>query len=209
VCVDAMGKPVSKTTGADTRDAGGRRAPAVHRASPAICPMRGPGTGEGHACPMSAQSGCQRDSDCTDGVNGRCLAYGGPACLTGCSYDTCESDADCPSNQVCDCRGMDSNSDANVCVPADCRSDADCGPGEFCSPSVPRNGCSCPSAALCTPGDGTCSPGPCLCGDSCQHSYTCHTAADECSDDSDCGGAACAYDIVEKRWECHVCIGPI
>jgi hypothetical protein len=47
---------------------------------------------------------------------------------------------------------------------------------------------------------------PCSCGDSCGHAYYCHTACDECVDDSDCdGGATCNYDILTQSWDCQTC----
>jgi hypothetical protein len=48
---------------------------------------------------------------------------------------------------------------------------------------------------------------PCACGDSCGHSYFCHTDSDTCLDDADCGsGGTCNYDTVDQRWECGVCL---
>ena len=70
--------------------------------------------------------------------------------------------------------------------------------------------CFCPSPALCADGSGACYAGnqqvSCACGDSCGHSYFCHTKSDGCVDDSDCpGDQTCNYDTVNARWDCATC----
>lgn len=150
---------------------------------------------------------CRHDSDCTDGVNGRCqdTRFG---CLTSCSYDTCQSDADCPERAACECRSDASSLGNNRCITnGDCRVDADCGPGGFCSPSLLGERCSCTSVDYCAfLGDDTCADGRCSCGDSCGHAYYCHTLSDTCVDDADCpDGAACAFDLAHQAWECNAC----
>lgn len=93
-----------------------------------------------------------------------------------------------------------------------CRVDSDCGEGEagYCSPSQVNNFCFCPSTALCADSGGSCYAGnqqvSCSCGDSCGHSYFCHTKRDSCVDDSDCAsGQTCNYDTVNGIWDCATC----
>jgi hypothetical protein len=207
---DASATGAPTEAGATAHDGEPRRPPEYHRVSASACTaQRGAGTTIAGQCVGGALVTCTQDSDCTAGTNGRCLESAGPACDLYCSYDACSTDADCASNEVCDCRASPSSSDPNVCVPADCHTDAECGSSGFCSPSLARGWCACAAAALCGPSDGTCSPGPCECGDSCRHAYTCHAADDSCVDDSDCNGAPCAYDELAHRWTCHgSCIGP-
>jgi hypothetical protein len=138
---------------------------------------------------IGAPSTCQADSDCTSGVNGRCIeSPGGGARRCFCSYDTCVHDVDCPAGQACACHGTPYTGGAgNACVPGNCRVDADCGPRGYCSPSSAQvTGCS-----------G-------LAG------FFCHTPADECTDDSDCMGTTgpqlCAYWTTAKHWQCHTAL---
>lgn len=190
--------------------AGVQRIPKNHRAAGSTCPdQRGPGSVLVDNCDNSAVGNgmyvlCVQDSDCSDGMNGRCLGNGSVACVTGCSYDACFSDSDCPGNQPCECRHSASSTGTNSCVSGgNCRIDAECGSDGFCSPSlVGDNPCHCYNAASCGP-DG--------CADSCGHGYFCHTAQDSCLDDSDCSGAiGCNYDQLDKRWTCNVlaCLDP-
>jgi len=191
---------------------GVQRIPAKHRAASSACPaQRAPNSVSVDGCQndSTVNNGeyvsCTQDSDCTTGTNGRCLEDGPLACMTYCSYDTCFSDSDCPSNQPCECRSSASDSMANMCeTGGNCRIDADCGQSGYCSPSQVNNFCYCPSSALC-PSVTYCSPGPCVCGDSCGHGYFCHTPADTCVDDSDCDGTTCNYDTLNNRWSCAEC----
>ncbi len=119
---------------------------------------------------------CTAHSDCTDGANGRCLEGRGG---WDCSYDGCFSDDDC--NFTCLCEGG-FRGDYNICLSSGgCNVDADCGAGNYCSPTYG----SCGNYA------GTVA-------------YYCHTAEDECINDSDCGGGSfyCAFDLVVGRWSC-------
>ncbi len=124
----------------------GPRVPAVHRPfeGPACPKERAPGT-YGQLCMIDGGvkgTQCVRDSDCTQGINGRCLASPPPISPCGgfCSYDECFSDADCGGNVPCGCRSSASDSAANRCLPTStCRLDADCGPGVYCSPSQIRD----------------------------------------------------------------------
>jgi len=127
---------------------------------------------------------CTYDSDCIDGQNGRCITKGA---LTLCNYDACFTNDDCADAgaDVSDCSCRDSAGyGANSCVPANCRQDSDCGTCGFCSPVT--GGC----------GDIIGVVG-----------YFCHTAQDECLNDSDCNRADpslhCIFDSVKaNRWIC-------
>jgi hypothetical protein len=154
---------------------------------------------------------CLRDADCTAGVNGRCTTPGLPFAICGlCSYDECFSDADCSSGVPCACRASAGDAQANHCLTAsNCAVDADCGPGGYCSPSVVDDFCFCPSTALCDATD-KCYAGttevPCACGDSCGHGTFCHTKADTCLDDEDCGtSGTCNFDKLAGHWQCALC----
>jgi hypothetical protein len=98
---------------------------------------------------------CQSHDDCSDGVNGRCQAFG-----YECTYDACFTDRDCAAGELCDCAGGLHGS--HRCLPAtDCRVDADCPSGRFCSPSGSRT---------CVNLNGVVG-------------YFCHTPADDCGAD--------------------------
>jgi hypothetical protein len=111
-------------------------------------------------------------------VNGRCVVIGHNI---NCTYDDCEHDCDCAAGSTCACHDTAYMGPfGNTCVPGNCRVDADCGPGGYCSPAT-YGGCS-------------------LSG------YYCHTASDQCIDDSDCltstAGSVCSYLAANQRWEC-------
>ena len=195
----------------------GPRVPMNHRPASTGCPMnRGPSipTSPCHAwpdagvCPLGS---CGADSECTQGLQGRCVSGGGG--LHQCSYDQCYGDSDCPAGVPCACRTSTSSTEANVCqATSGCAVDSDCGPGGYCSPSLVGQNCSCPSSGLCGDAappvcveDGL--PIPCACGDACGHGYYCHTARDECVDDCDCAeGATCNFDVLQQRWSCYGCL---
>jgi hypothetical protein len=154
------------------------RVPVNHRPAGSICPMQ---RGVGTTCtqPNCAPGNCTSDADCTQGKNGRCLAQG-PAISYQCSYDQCFADTDCAASAPCLCRSSAADPEPNVCATgSDCRVDSDCGPNGYCSPSD------------CGYGLGT---------------YFCHTPADTCVDDSDCGGTTsnmrCLFDTTAKHWAC-------
>jgi hypothetical protein len=168
-------------------------APLQHRSTSASCPSQ---RGRGLPCDLTICLGCSSDSQCTNGVNGRCFSWGGLG--DGCSYDECFTDSNCGSKIPCLCRSSSTDNRANVCdVAGNCAVDSDCGPGGYCSPSVQvvpdqrPNVCS----GLLTP-------------------YYCHTASDLCINDSDCAPLdagpptldsptyACAYNPQDNRWEC-------
>lgn len=153
--------------------------PAKHRPSSSPCPsLRGPGALTA-ACDYDAGPAvpCLHDSDCTAGINGRCLPAPPVACDTACSYDQCQQDSDC-GHVPCNCRGSATDSAANVClVGSDCQVDTDCGSGGYCSPSGMAGSCSI--------------------------AYFCHTPGDKCMDDSDCPDAeGCNFDPSVSFWSC-------
>lgn len=181
-------------------DASAPRVPQKHRASSSVCPSeRGASGADAGQCDDAGFCECSRDADCTAGSNGRCE-------FARCYYDDCFSDSDCPNNRVCQCRGSASDLWPNTCeTTGNCRVDADCGPGGYCSPSHVGDRCVCLSAVLCSDASH-CSPGPCVCGDSCGHGYYCHTTSDTCIDDNDCKtGGTCSYDTLSQHFQCASC----
>jgi hypothetical protein len=124
---------------------------------------------------------CEMDSQCTSGTNGRCIQAVGPIEDCECTYDSCVHDTDCPTGDTCACHGSPyTYGEGNTCVQGNCRVDSDCGPGGYCSPSYDTMSC-----------------GGLL-------GYYCHTANDQCIDDTDCGSAnsdnVCVYSGSE--WQC-------
>ena len=122
-------------------------------------------------------------------LNGRCLQGDVPiACGQSCSYDQCATDADCAGNTPCVCRSSASDSAPNVCQGGgNCRIDADCGPGGYCSGSIPPDRC---NGYLF------------ICDFSCGSGYFCHTSKDTCTDNSDCMGGFCGFDLDSQSWRC-------
>jgi hypothetical protein len=125
---------------------------------------------------------CTSDSDCTQGVNGRCDRSAPiPVAGCGCTYDSCTGDSDCPSNQTCACHGSADVYGGNYCIPGNCRIDLDCGV------------------------DGSCSPS----GDFYAEGYYCHTPQDTCVNDVDCACPSlpdvpvCAYSGDAGQWQCE------
>jgi hypothetical protein len=172
---DAKGNPRDAISVADSGIA--KRTPLQHRATAATCPTRrGPSSTSCVGSGCTSFGGCTQDSDCTAGINGRCLDLT-PVPMLSCSYDQCFSDADCPGNAPCDCRNSAASVSANSCLTGSgCRLDSDCGPGNFCSPS--------PVSWNST-------------------AYYCHTANDTCVDDSDCGQFQdCAFSAQNGYWTC-------
>jgi hypothetical protein len=94
------------------------------------------------------------------------------------------TDADCGSARVCDCRNA-AHYDANTCFNGNCRTDADCS-GSYCAPSLITLGSNCVSVPVGSVG------------------YFCHTAADECTNDADCGvDGYCSFDVSALHWKCY------
>jgi hypothetical protein len=181
---DGSSNKDSSTTGAD----GGGRVPKNHRAAVTTCPSAR-GSEESQIPDAGGQLGsCSKDSDCTQGTNGRCTWSNGGAHVLSCTYDQCSSDSDC-SGTVCVCRPDGTSSDINFCgsSKSNCRVDADCGAGGYCSPSES-------SDTFCFSEDSA---------------YFCHTSSDECIDDADCGAdGSCNYDPSVKHWKCGSLCSP-
>lgn len=134
------------------------------------------------ACDVEGST-CQADTDCTDGVQGKC-SFEQDAC--GCTYG-CETDADCGEGQFCACAGDDSPSlipdFQNVCVPInDCTIDVDCGENSFCGFSQALDAC----FAV--------------------YELGCFTPDDECRTDEDCDVGECVPGGSSDGagWGCYV-----
>jgi hypothetical protein len=134
--------------------------------------------------------GCEFDSDCTEGDNGRCTPVNRSSEYE-CTYDTCFEDADC-NGEICACRQAGSIA-VNFCMPGNCQTDADCGDDGYCSPSQGDCG-----SYLGTIG------------------YFCRTLDDECLNDSDCTGDGnsggpgyCMFSQSADHWICGYsqCVG--
>jgi hypothetical protein len=161
------------------------RVPAVHRAEATPCD-----TTRRPSVPVSnpATASCLSDADCAASTNGRCTIVG--VSSWQCTYDECFTDSDCLGSgsgtvHVCACENG-FRADNNVCLSqGDCHTDADCGENGYCSPSL-----------------GTCGNYNPF------ESFYCHTSADECVDDADCGGSGnmedpyCAYSTLKGHWAC-------
>ncbi len=193
--VAAIGSGGSNGGDAATTTSGGSRGglssvPTDHRFQEVACPReRGPGSAD-------VVEDCTQDSDCTDGMNGRCISPNvvGPLGRSRCSYDTCFSDSDCPANEPCRCRPSAADNARNYCpAGSNCRIDSDCGPGGFCSPSLLGLGSS-------VEGGGS-------------FGYFCHTPQDLCLNDTDCDASgclieqgcasmACGYGTASGHWDC-------
>lgn len=162
--------------------------PKFHRATaPALCPV-GRAPGDAKPSPGGGAPSCDKDSQCTEGKEGRCTGVGSGigGVIYGCTYDKCTTDDDCGAEGLCVCRPDESSGAPNACSAAQCRLDADCGEGGWCSPSGPASGDF---------------------GAGWYRGYACHTPDDECYDDSECAASApftCAYDKDKKRWRCSV-----
>jgi hypothetical protein len=179
---------------------GSGKVPLQHRSTSASCPSQ---RGSGPSCVDTTCSSCSSDSQCTDGVNGRCFPWEGLISLGGCSYDECFSDSNCGARTPCLCRSSSTDNSANMCdVGGNCAVDSDCGPGGYCSPSMET--CYSTNHEAAVEGRNYGGPNP----------YYCHTASDLCTNDSDCApldaGTAtnpmtytpCAYNVQNSHWEC-------
>jgi hypothetical protein len=166
--------------------------PTDHRLQDVECPQeRGPGSAD-------IAGDCTQDSDCTEGMNGRCISPNvvGPLGRSRCSYDHCFSDSDCPGNEPCRCRPSAADNAPNYCVTgSNCRTDSDCGPGGFCSPSL---------VGIDSSIEGGGSFG-----------YFCHTPQDLCLNHGDCdpsmclieqgcASLACGYSTESSHWDCFM-----
>jgi len=164
------------------------RVPLNHRPDDSQCATL-PAPGDCNTPPLQGgEFSCSTDGDCTSGTNGRCNTDA-PAPIAGCQcdYDACAVDTDCPGGELCVCHGSPYFYGAgNTCTPGNCRVDSDCGPHGYCSPTVPPEACGFVGG------------------------YFCHTAADTCLNDSDCGTSfvsACVWSGTDGggdgRWECE------
>ena len=165
--------------------------PTDHRLQDVACPEeRGPGS-------ANVVRDCTQDSECTEGMNGRCISPNVLGSLGGssCSYDTCFGDSDCPLNEPCRCRQSAADNAPNYCVARkNCRIDSDCGPRGFCSPSLLGIDSSIIGSA--------------------EFGYFCHTPQDRCLNDDDCDPAACGlpscasmacgYSPESDHWDCFM-----
>jgi hypothetical protein len=135
--------------------------------------------------------GCNDDTDCTAGQNGRCTNRGFGAECSLCSYDQCDDDQGC-SGVPCVCRASAADLTPNACATGSgCRLDSDCGPCGYCSPSVVEG-------SICSGNTPV---------------YECHTPKDTCADDSDCTdstvGTSCSFDTMNGYWACaRGCVQP-
>ena len=169
----------------DWLDAGSTRVPLQHRAAGSVCAVARPAIMPTPGSWCQSEDGgpcmgdpCNRDSDCKQGLDGRCSVEGpGPPHAT-CSYDECASDSDCAKGVPCQCRAA-SSANADACLAqSSCGVDADCGPNGYCSPSHLDQWCG--------------------------GAYYCHTPLDTCVDDSDCTGTSrgCYFDVALQHWAC-------
>ena len=174
------------SAGAPVGGSGGHvaREPTRHRGEATACGVPPPGSGMAGG---SAQGAAPPPQECTQ--NSECTSGRNGRCTDQyCSYDECFADTDCAARAVCICSAPDGT--GNRCAAPGCQVDADC-PGSWCSPTF----------------------GPCgLYGGIL--SYSCHSAQDECVDDTDCsdgsaGVAYCTYDPQVTHWICSSaqCVG--
>ena len=181
---DAGNKPDAGTSdGGYIPDGGGCEgvaAPEKHRVGGLTCRRDRP-TFPVDVQPNGPPASCTQHSDCTAGVNGRCVGNGHDGWR--CSYDECFTDSECSGGAVCDCEGG-WRTGANACKAGNCRKDADCGGCGFCSPSL-----------------GGCGEYGGVVG------YFCHTTKDTCVNDKDCGEqngqpGYCAFQPTVGAWQC-------
>ncbi|MEO7035555.1 MAG: hypothetical protein ABI548_16635 [Polyangiaceae bacterium] len=165
------------------------RVPEAHRSAPVACSHQRtpsmPTPGDHCITPNGSApcpgSSCSQDSDCTAGENGRCMQLG-PVPGYACNYDECFVDSDCGKGSVCQCRDPLDGAAANYCTkPSSCSTDDDC--EMYCSPSQAHEWC--------------------------RAFYMCHSAQDECLNDSDCQqDLHCDYDVTVQHWACGNGCGP-
>jgi hypothetical protein len=173
--------PSSGDGAGDAAGDAGHEVPLNHRPNDSQCAQTpAPGT-----CMLQNVGGqCSQDSQCTSGTNGRCIENNGGALFCQCTYDTCTQDTDCPTGDLCVCHGSPYTFGAgNTCMMGNCRVDSDCGASGYCSPTVGTSGCGSVGG------------------------YYCHTAADQCVNDSDCSGSMsgpelCEWSATNNRWQC-------
>jgi len=125
------------------------------------------------AAPVSAQTTCTGDSDCSPGLV--CEIVGGTACATM----VCPPGVDCPPPEPCE------PEDIYGCVPGPCEKDADCGDDLVC---VTVSYDACPPIAMpdCAPGVECPLPPPVEC-EPVSESFCAPRYVGPCEVDSDCG----------------------
>ena len=155
----------------------------VHRVSAEVCPFPDP-EGEAVCSSENNQGSCAADSDCTDGVYGRCVQTGADEfsddIWCGCEYG-CETDDDCEPSSVCACDNI-APSGRSVCIPASCQTDDDCGEMQ-CIQDVYQ-----------------------WCGAQ-DYSMACSTVEDECTANAQCDGLdpGSPYEWCEPDGDARVC----
>jgi len=156
-----------------------------HRAAPVTCSYVVTDAAIGQSDAGLSDAGtpsCTQDSDCVGCANGQFGRCEGPG--STCVCDQCMADGDCGATGVCACDGTtfgwSHTRRGNVCIPSNCRVDADCGPSGFCSPTTDL-GC---GAFYGVTG------------------YYCHTANDQCTNDTDCAQGTCRYSPQVGYWVC-------
>lgn len=150
----------------------------VHRLEPAPCDKSIPGP----SCKGNEQDTfCEKDSDCTDGPNGRCIhedSWGNlatTACL--CEY-ACAADAECAAGEVCVCKDVIAPGKHSACMTAGCAKSGDCPTGE-CGLSTFFDGCdtivdlACRAPADACRLDGDCAPNFSTCAATGDHVWSC------------------------------------
>jgi hypothetical protein len=151
--------------------------PSAHRSAAETCDTER-GPGFVEDSEYQITGDCDTDAQCLDGVRGRCTVNRE---LALCTYDACESDNDCSAGPcICGAGAVA----ANECMAGNCKLDGDCGAGGYCSPS-----------------QSTCGNYSGVVG------YWCHTAEDECVNDTECtsaeqGDGYCMYSPEASHWLC-------
>jgi hypothetical protein len=160
----------------------------VHRPAPTACPVTpfdpelgtgGDGAGGDGA---GGQLGRTCSGDCPSGEHCLRTLDTEPGDDASC-HRLCTTDSDCRSDELCACvggilAGFEQGLPSGICLPATCRQDSDCGPDFLCVAAFEQSDC------VAVP-----------------HAFHCQSAADECTDDFDCGADDCTFDGTRYRCE--------
>jgi hypothetical protein len=86
------------------------------------------------------------------------------------------------AGELCVCHGSPYSNSGNTCMRSGCQVDSDCGAHGYCSPSTSSNSCGGVAG------------------------YYCHTASDQCVNDSDCPGGfdVCEWSTASDSWVCQM-----
>ncbi len=174
VQIPPVGDPPQSTSASPTTSPKTPKAPAPRAACPVAPPVDGKLPPRAVGSMPSPQ--CKKDSDCTAGIEGRCVFTGGghAADQLVCTYDGCKVDGDCTGGQLCVCGA--GGSSRNFCTPGDCHDGADCASGSCAASMWGKGGA---------------------------FGRYCHTSRDTCKENSDCKtGEVCAYLGAGSRFEC-------